>query len=77
MPHRGGCDGTTLTLSPGDPVHPPAQGPPQARRTPSAQCRSARARAQGSAFWATLGRVMPDYEQRRGDLRRAGASFLW
>jgi predicted metal-dependent hydrolase len=30
-----------------------------------------------AAFWATLGRVMPDYEQRRADLRRAGASLLW
>jgi predicted metal-dependent hydrolase len=29
------------------------------------------------AFWATLGRLMPDYEQRRADLRRAGASLLW
>jgi hypothetical protein len=30
-----------------------------------------------AAFWAALGRVMPDYEARRADLRRVGASLLW
>jgi predicted metal-dependent hydrolase len=30
-----------------------------------------------SAFWAALGRAMPDYEERRADLRRVGASLLW
>jgi predicted metal-dependent hydrolase len=29
------------------------------------------------AFWAALGRTMPDYEERRADLRRIGASLLW
>ena len=30
-----------------------------------------------SAFWAALGRAMPDYEERRADLRQIGASLLW
>lgn len=30
-----------------------------------------------SAFWAALGRIMPDYEARRADLKRIGATFLW
>lgn len=30
-----------------------------------------------AAFWAALGRTMPDYEARRADLRRVGAGFLW
>jgi predicted metal-dependent hydrolase len=30
-----------------------------------------------AAFWAALGRVMPDYESRREDLRRVGGAFLW
>jgi predicted metal-dependent hydrolase len=30
-----------------------------------------------AAFWAALGRAMPDYEARRADLRRVGASLLW
>jgi predicted metal-dependent hydrolase len=29
------------------------------------------------AFWTALGRVMPDYEVRRADLKRTGATFLW
>lgn len=28
-------------------------------------------------FWATLGRVMPDYEQRRDALRKVGAGLVW
>jgi predicted metal-dependent hydrolase len=31
----------------------------------------------GSAFWRQLGRVMPDYEDRRRELRRVGARFEW
>src|SRR5262249_12818918 len=30
-----------------------------------------------TAFWADLGRVMPDYEDRRAELRRVGGSFIW
>jgi predicted metal-dependent hydrolase len=30
-----------------------------------------------SAFWAALGRAMPDYEGRQADLKRIGATFLW
>jgi hypothetical protein len=30
-----------------------------------------------AAFWATLGRVLPDYEARRADLRPVGAGLLW
>ncbi|MBI2395163.1 MAG: M48 family metallopeptidase [Deltaproteobacteria bacterium] len=29
------------------------------------------------AFWSALGRAIPDYERRREDLRRLGASFEW
>lgn len=29
------------------------------------------------AFWATLGRVMPDYEVRKARLRELGPSFVW
>jgi predicted metal-dependent hydrolase len=36
-----------------------------------------RHRDHGPAFWATLGRVMPDYETRREDLRRLGPSLVW
>lgn len=28
-------------------------------------------------FWAALGRVMPDYERRRDELREAGGTFDW
>lgn len=31
----------------------------------------------GRAFWALLGRVMPDYEERREALRRAGGAMVW
>ncbi len=30
-----------------------------------------------AAFWAALGRIMPDYEARRADLRRVGPTFIW
>ena len=30
-----------------------------------------------AAFWADLGRVMPDYERRREELRLMGATFIW
>jgi hypothetical protein len=29
------------------------------------------------AFWAALGRVMPDYERRRARLKALGASLVW
>jgi predicted metal-dependent hydrolase len=29
------------------------------------------------AFWAVLGRAMPDYERRREDLRRIGTKLEW
>lgn len=29
------------------------------------------------AFWATLGRVMPDYEARKARLREMGPAFVW
>jgi hypothetical protein len=29
------------------------------------------------AFWAALGCVMPDYEQRKARLRELGRSLLW
>jgi predicted metal-dependent hydrolase len=29
------------------------------------------------AFWAALGRIMPDYERRRAQLRALGASLIW
>jgi predicted metal-dependent hydrolase len=28
-------------------------------------------------FWAALGRVLPDYERRRGELRRVGERLTW
>jgi hypothetical protein len=31
----------------------------------------------GRAFWSALGRVMPDYERRRDELRKVGATFGW
>ena len=31
----------------------------------------------GRAFWALLGRVMPDYEERREALRKAGGGMVW
>jgi predicted metal-dependent hydrolase len=29
------------------------------------------------AFWARLGRLLPDYERRRADLRSLGPSLTW
>jgi predicted metal-dependent hydrolase len=31
----------------------------------------------GAEFWSLLGRIMPDYEDRRRELRRVGARFEW
>lgn len=31
----------------------------------------------GPAFWATLGRVMPDYEVRKARLRELGPNLIW
>jgi predicted metal-dependent hydrolase len=31
----------------------------------------------GHEFWRLLGKVMPDYEARRTELRRVGARFEW
>jgi predicted metal-dependent hydrolase len=31
----------------------------------------------GSEFWRVLGRLMPDYDERRRELRRVGARFVW
>jgi predicted metal-dependent hydrolase len=31
----------------------------------------------GRAFWATLGRVMPDYEARKERLRELGPRWVW
>ena len=31
----------------------------------------------GREFWALLGRVMPDYEARKAQLRELGPSFVW
>lgn len=31
----------------------------------------------GAEFWAALGRMMPDYERRRGRLREIGGRFEW
>ena len=28
-------------------------------------------------FWSTLGRVLPDYEERREALRRLGERLVW
>lgn len=30
-----------------------------------------------AAFWSTLGRVLPDYDDRRARLRRLGAELVW
>jgi predicted metal-dependent hydrolase len=30
-----------------------------------------------AAFWADLGRLVPDYEERQKRLRRVGGSFVW
>jgi hypothetical protein len=31
----------------------------------------------GSEFWSLLGRIMPDYEDRRRELRGVGARYEW
>lgn len=36
-----------------------------------------RHRGHGQDYWQALGRVMPDYERRREDLRQRGAEFAW
>ena len=34
-------------------------------------------RGHGRAYWQALGRVMPDYERRREDLRKRGVGLAW
>jgi predicted metal-dependent hydrolase len=34
-------------------------------------------RSHGAAFWAALGRMMPDYEERRRRLREVGPALSW
>ena len=34
-------------------------------------------RGHGSDYWQALGRVMPDYDRRREDLRQRGGSYAW
>ena len=36
-----------------------------------------RHRDHGRDYWQALGRIMPNYERRRGDLRRRGAALVW
>ena len=36
-----------------------------------------RHRGHGRDFWQAVGRVMPDYERRREDLRRCGVGLAW
>ena len=36
-----------------------------------------RHRGHGREYWQAVGRVMPDYERRREDLRRCGAGLAW
>lgn len=36
-----------------------------------------RYRGHGRDYWRALGRVMPDYERRREDLRQRGSSMAW
>ena len=36
-----------------------------------------RHRGHGREYWQAVGRVMPDYERRRDDLRRCGAGLAW
>ena len=36
-----------------------------------------RHRGHGREYWRALGKVMPDYERRREDLRRLGTQFTW
>lgn len=30
-----------------------------------------------AAFWSALGKVMPDYERRRSELKRVGPGLIW
>ena len=34
-------------------------------------------REHSHAFWAMIGRVLPDYEQRRAALKRLGPELVW
>jgi predicted metal-dependent hydrolase len=34
-------------------------------------------RGHGRDYWRVLGRVMPDYERRREELRQIGARLSW
>ena len=34
-------------------------------------------RGHGREYWRALGKVMPDYERRREELRRVGARLEW
>ena len=36
-----------------------------------------RHRGHGRDYWQAVGRVMPDYERRREDLRRSGVGLAW
>ena len=36
-----------------------------------------RHRGHGRDYWQAVGRVMPDYERRRRDLRERGALLVW
>ena len=36
-----------------------------------------RHRGHGREYWQAVGRVMPDYERRRRDLRERGAFLVW
>ena len=36
-----------------------------------------RHRGHGRDYWQALGRIMPDYERRREDLRRQGVGLAW
>jgi len=36
-----------------------------------------RHRGHGRDYWQAVGRVMPDYERRRRDLRERGAFLVW
>ena len=36
-----------------------------------------RQRGHGREYWQALGRIMPDYERRRDDLRERGVGLAW
>ena len=36
-----------------------------------------RHRGHGRTYWQAVGRIMPDYERRRDDLRRCGSELAW